>query len=174
MRIRCSVTLISTLLLTLCLVALIPGALRFASTWRELYFDLGDHKENNLLMPLGFFSLGFQAIGLIVLWTGYQKKERWAWVIMFIILLLFVFPPSALTLLLTIAQTPSFEWNDWFRGIREGAPPSIGMATGVLDFLAMLVALLLPVRAFFWPSKTPPQVDGARDVMDGKNEWRKR
>ena len=103
-------------------------------------------------MPLGFFSLGFQLIGLIVLWTGYRKGERWAWFIMLIILLFFVFPPSALALLVMKMQTPSFEWSEWFRSIREGFPQAVWMAEGVLDFLVMFVALLLPVKAFFWRS----------------------
>src|ERR1700723_3051910 len=159
MKIRWSTTLISALLLSLCLLALIPAALRFASTWRELYVDMGDYEESNLMMPLGFFSLGFQMIGLIVLWTGYRKRERWAWFVMLIILLFFVFPPSVLTLLLSI-PTPSFEWSLWFQSIREGYPPAIGIAKGVLDFLVMLVALLLPIKAFFWKSANSNAVKG--------------
>jgi ABC-type uncharacterized transport system YnjBCD permease subunit len=87
----------------------LPGSLRFASTWRELYFEAPGVKEQNLLMRLGFCSLGLEMIGLIVLWTGYRKKERWAWFVMLIILLFFVFPLNVLKLLLDM-QTPSFDW----------------------------------------------------------------
>ena len=119
------------------------------STWREIYFETPGFKEQNFLMQLGFCALGLEMIGLIVLWTGYRKKERWAWFVMLIILLFFVFPLNVLKLLLDM-QTPSFEWSAWFRGIREGYPPSIGLAVGVLNFLVMLVALLLPIKAFFF------------------------
>jgi len=149
MKIRCSTTFISTLLISLCLASFISGSLKFASTWKELYFERASFKEQNLLMPLGFYSLGLEMIGLIVLWTGYRKKERWAWFVMLMLLWFFVFPANVLTPLLDM-QTPSFVWSDWFRGITEGYRPSIWMAAGVFNFLVMLVALLLPVKAFFW------------------------
>jgi len=132
----------------LCLIALVPGALKFASTGKDLSLEAGGYKQTSLMMPLGFFSLGFQLIGLIVLWTGYKRNERWAWFVMLVILLFFVFPPSALTLLLSV-PTPEFEWSYWLRGIREGYLPAIWMGLGTLDFLVMLVALLIPVRSFF-------------------------
>ncbi len=151
MKTRFNSTLISALVVSVCLITFIPGSLRFASTWRELYFETPSFKENNLLMPLRFCSLGIELIGLIVLWTGYRRKERWAWVVMLIVLLFFVFPLNVLELLLDM-QTPSFAWSAWFQGIREGYLPSIWMAVGVLDFMVMLVALLLPVKAFFFRS----------------------
>jgi len=105
-------------------------------------------------MPLGFYSLGLEMVGLIVLWTGYRKREIWAWFTMLIILLCFVFPTNVLKLLLDM-QTPSFEWSDWLQGIRAGYWPSIWMAIGVLNFLAMLIALLLPAKAFFLKQPNP-------------------
>ena len=121
MKTRFNTTLISVLVVSACLIELIPGSLRFASTWREIYFEAPGFKEQNFLMPLGFCSLGLEMIGLIVLWTGYRKKERWAWFVMLIILLFFVFPLNVLTLLLDM-QTPSFEWSAWFHGIRDRIP----------------------------------------------------
>jgi hypothetical protein len=84
-----------------------------------------------------------------VLWTGYRKEERWAWFVMFIILLFFVFPLNVLRLLLDM-QRPSFDWSVWFQGILGGYMPSIWAALGVMNFLVMLVALLLPIKAFFF------------------------
>lgn len=155
MKSRCNTTLVSTLLMSLCLMALIPGSLRFASTWRELYFEAAGYREQNLLMPLGFYSLGLEMIGLIALWTGYRKKERWAWLVLLILLLFFVFPTNVLKLILEM-QTPSFDWSAWFQGIRDGYWPSIWMAVGLLNFLVMVVALLLPVKAFFWRQADGP------------------
>ncbi len=100
-------------------------------------------------------------IGLVVLWTAYQKKERWAWFVMLVILLSFVFPLNVLKLLLDM-QTPSFAWSYWFRGIREGYSPSIWVAVGVLDFLVMSVALLLPIKAFFWRRPIAQVEDGSK------------
>jgi hypothetical protein len=150
MKIRFSTTLVSALLMSLCLMFFIPASLQFASTWKILYYDetLG-FREPNLLMPLGFCALGFEVIGLIVLWTGYRKKECWAWFVMLSILLFFVFPDNVLKLLLEM-QTPAFQWPYLLNGIRDVYWPSISTALGVLDFLVMLVALLLPIKAFFW------------------------
>ena len=41
MKISWSTTLISTLLLTVCLVTFIPVGVKFASTWREPYIEGG-------------------------------------------------------------------------------------------------------------------------------------
>jgi hypothetical protein len=164
MRIRCNTTLISALLMSLCLIFFIPTSLQFASTWNTLYFyEAPGFQEPNLLMPLGFCSLGFEVIGLIVLWTGYRKKECWAWFVMLSILLFFVFPDNVLKLLLEM-QTPAFQWSYWFNGIREVYWPSILTAVGVLDFLVMAVALLLPIKAFFW--RHPPAQVKAKSLHE--------
>ena len=156
LRIRLNTNLISTLLISLCLLSNVLGSLRFASTWRELYFECPGFKEQNMLMPLGFYSLGLEIIGLIVLWTGFRRKQRWAWFVVLILLLFLVFPGSVLKLLLDM-QAPSLHWSDWFNGIREWYGPSISMAIGVLEFLVMVVALLLPIKEFFW-ERTIPQI----------------
>lgn len=149
----CDATLISALGMSLCLVGLIPGSLRFASTWKELYlYGIPDKGVQNLLMPLGFYSLGLELIGLVVLWTGFRRKERWAWFVMLIILLFFIFPPHVLTLIVK-----THEWNlgfgDYSQLVRyalKGDKQSMGMVLGALTFVVMLVALLLPLRTFFW------------------------
>jgi biopolymer transport protein ExbD len=128
----------------------------------------------NFLAPLGFAYLGIVAIGLIVLWTGYRKRERWAWYVMLIALLFFYFPSSVLPVALQIRR---FGWlfllellgafrvggwgQCWIGSLRPNY--SVGLAcmpililSGPLKFLVMLVALLLPVKAFFWHSE-PPQ-----------------
>jgi hypothetical protein len=47
MKVRCDSTLISALLLSLCLVTSIPAGLRNASTWKELYFEWPGVKIQN-------------------------------------------------------------------------------------------------------------------------------
>jgi F0F1-type ATP synthase membrane subunit a len=106
MKIRCNTTLISALLLSLCLAKFIPVGVEFASTWRKAYF------------------------------------------VMLIIVLCFVFPGNVLPLLLINIRNGGIEWSFWPQALREGEP----LALGVLNFLVMLVALLLPIKAFFWRS----------------------
>jgi uncharacterized integral membrane protein len=144
-----------------------------ASTWRNFDFLAPDLKMENFLMPFGFFTLGFVMIGLIVLWTGYRKKERWAWFVMLILLLFFIFPSNVLPVLLQI-RTQHYQWSlllNMLGAFREdgllqcltitpSANESIGIGCmaikiliGILKFLVMSVALLLPVKAFFWRSQ---------------------
>ncbi|MCL2660107.1 MAG: hypothetical protein FWD64_06270 [Acidobacteriaceae bacterium] len=178
MKIRSKTTLISALLLTLCLATFIPSSLKFVSTWREPYFNkCGANVDNllvqtymhssaedfkqkllacgpsvqNVLVPWGFFSLGFVMIGLITLWTGYRKNERRAWFVMFIIVLFYVFSGNVLPLL-QIGQSLSdgIQWLDFFK-MKSWEDLSVQrFGVSILTFLVMLIALLLPVKAFFW------------------------
>ena len=168
MKVRCSTTSVSALVFSICLIMSIPAALGNASTWRELTLKLPYGAIWNFVAPLGVADLGIVAIGLIVLWTGYRRRERWAWFVMLIVLLSFSFPTSVL---------PIYRWSylPGFLGLlQEGGwhcltilpSPSqsigIGCATvlttiGPLKFLVMSIALLLPIRAFFW-KRVPPQL----------------
>jgi len=135
--------------MSLCLIWFIPATLKAISTWKVLYYDVAPGlKEQNLLMPLGFCALGFEVIGLTIIWTGYRRGERWTWFVMVGILLFFVFPDNVLRLLLQM-RTPAFQWSYCSDGILRGYWPSIATAIGVLDFLVMFVALLLPIKTFF-------------------------
>lgn len=158
MKIRCNSVLISALLLSLGLLSLIPASLKWTSTWRQLNLEVPGFHQQNYLMPLGFYSLGLEMIGLIILWTGYRRKEGWAWFVMLIITFFLVFPLNGLKLLLDM-QTPGFGWSDLLHGVQAGWWPSIWMAVGALTFLLMLVALLLPIKAFFWRSAKLKAVD---------------
>jgi len=163
MKISWSTTLVSALFLTVCLVTFIPVGVKFASTWREPYIEGGMIKEQNYLTLLGFFSLGFVFIGLITLWTGYRRKERWAWLVMLAIIACFVFPGNVLPPLLISAQDGTgFHWSYWFGMRWWGDPLPMRFALGVLNFIVMLIALLLPVRAFWFSppkSKTMDEYD---------------
>lgn len=172
MKSRFSTTSISALVLSLCLITIVPAALSNASTWRELSLKMPLGSIWNFLAPLGFAYLGIVAIGLIVLWTGYRKRERWAWFVMLVALLFFYFPFSVLPVLLEIRR---FGWpvlldllgafraggHCWILSLRPNYSVGIACAfvpilSGLLNFLVMLVALLLPVKAFFW-QPIPPQ-----------------
>jgi len=158
MKFRCNVTVVSAVSLSLCLLLPLPGNLRLASTWREHYLIVGNYRPQNFMAPLGFCELGIQIIGLIVLWTGYRRRERLAWFVMFVILWCFFFPLYVLGIILDL-QTVSFQFSTWIDGIRDGYGPSIWAAEGVLVFLVMLVALILPVKAFFWRSASTKSLD---------------
>jgi hypothetical protein len=103
-------------------------------------------------MPLGFYGLGFVLIGLIVLWTGFRKKERWAWFVMLIILLFFVLPGDLVPVLRAV-YPPYFQWSFWFQAMRAGDLLGVVVPMVILGFMVNLVALLLPIKAFFGRSE---------------------
>lgn len=172
MKVCCSSVLISAVLWSLCLVTYIPVALMNAATWKERSLKLPCNGSMfNFYTLLGFAVLGIVSIGLIVLRTGYIKKERWAWLIMLIIFLCFFFPSDVLPVFLRMPGESS-GWSvlpdllrtarqegSWRCGLWALSPASeavsIGCAAaamllGFIRFLVMLVALVIPVKAFFW------------------------
>jgi hypothetical protein len=174
MKNRYSTTSISALLLSLCLVTIIPGAIVNAATWKERYLNWSDVKIQNYFAPFGLVYIGIAMIGLIVLWTGYRKRERWSWFIMLIILLCFDFPSSELPVLLLI-RDQNYQWplllalmtpfreQGWWHCL--AIKPAfylvgvecldVGISIGLVRSLVMSVALLVPVKAFFWRSPSP-------------------
>jgi biopolymer transport protein ExbD len=178
MKVRCSTTSISALLFSLCLILSVPAALSSASTWNELTIKLPYGAMWNFLAPLGFADLGIVAIGLIVLWTGFRKRERWAWFVM-LIALLFYFPYYVLPVVLQVRHfgwpyllylLGAFRggwwywvegwWYCWIESLHPDSAVGIADYPAVvlirpLEFLVMLVALLLPVKGFFWRPELP-------------------
>lgn len=122
----------------------------------------------NESITLGSLALGLDLVGLVVLWTGFRKGERWAWFVMLIIFLSFENCPNAITLFPAIV-TGSVDWHEWSRALQVGFGPYIDSTWFLLKSLVNLFALLLPVKAFFWrPSKTAMQIpavgSGSSDV----------
>jgi biopolymer transport protein ExbD len=190
MKVRYNATSISALILSLCLVMSIPAALSNASTWNEFTIKLPYGAMWNFLAPLGFAYLGVVAIGLIVLWTGYRKRERWAWFVMLIALLFFFFPSSVLPVLLQIRHfgwpyllclLGAFRvggwWHCWIASLR----PNYGVGSAYLptailiqpfEFLVMSIALLLPVKAFFWqPEPSQPGAQMKIATLSKTKTW---
>ncbi|MGA9805045.1 MAG: hypothetical protein WBQ46_17495 [Terriglobales bacterium] len=100
----------------------------------------------NFLAPVGFASLAIILIGLIVAWTGYLNKIRWAWLVMFVIVWMWAFP----TMILPILQMrKGISLTEWFHtAIREPSPYR-DLAVIVLMFSLMVIALVLPIKGFF-------------------------
>jgi len=170
MKVHCNSTLISALLLSLCLVTFIPEGLEDASTWKMPVIKLPCNGGiENYLMPLGFITLGIVVIGLIVLWMGYRQRKRQDWIVMFIILLCYVFPTSVLQVLVHLyihghvmasfleLLLSAFRVKGWWCCLTSPPLYAVSIECGTfiivahfLRFLVMLFALFLPVKAFFW------------------------
>ena len=148
MRVRHDAVFVSCVLFTVALLWLARHNLEYASTWREFFIPVGHAYVQNYLMPIGFASLALTLVGLIVTWTYYVKRERWAWFIMFTIVWVFAFPVYLLPLIQARVVAGSVGWPVLWDAIKE---PGAARASvkGPIDFVLLLVALLVPVRSFF-------------------------
>ena len=153
MKIRRDSAFVSSVLFTISLLWLIPpffkGALEF--------FDAGGETDWRLFSEMwGAFdiaSLTIVMIGLIVTWGGYNKKVRWTWFVMFLIVWGWFFPAVAFHDFVYPLYCGALQITS-FSGFIRAAFGEPGIIRGVVHemfiFALMVIALLLPLRAFFW------------------------
>ena len=107
---------------------------------------------------LGFASLAVILIGLITTWAGYIKNVRWAWFVMFVIvwgwaLPVMAFPDFVYPIYRRALSIPSFS------GLIGAAFSKPGMARTIAHemviFVVMVIALVLPIKSFFWGAERP-------------------
>jgi len=113
-----------------------------ANPWdpRPVYYRFAD-----CWAPAGFASLAVLSVGLIVAWTGYIKRVRWTWFVMLLIAWGWAFP------ILVVQERP---WRGmtvlvptFVEALKENGGSRIAME-GFLSFLLLVVALVLPAKAF--------------------------
>jgi hypothetical protein len=150
MRARVDSVFISSVLFTIALVCLIPNFWASVITkhdWSWLArLDSGDRLASETRSDLSVACLAVILIGLIVVWTGYAKRVRWTWAVMFVVVWVWAFPLLVLPL---IGHKRDLSIPEWiYTAIRY---PGIARAwaESVLLFLLMVIALLLPMRSFF-------------------------
>lgn len=154
MRIRADSVLVSSVFHTIALLSFVRAAI----------WNYSSGNDKTLLAPLG---PGFRAdaqtehylgiclfavilIGLIVTWTGYINMRRSAWLVMFVIAWVCVFPLFILPFISALLHG-SLELT--FSEFLYDALSSRGLARELLEsilmFSAMLIGLLLPIKKFF-------------------------
>ncbi len=150
MRVRADSAVIASVLFTIALLCLIPASVANALTGRNktalATLDAGFREVERLTGDLGVVCLAMILIGLTVTWTGYIKHDRSAWFVMFVLAWAWVFPLFVLPWFTAhwVVSVPEFLYS----AIHESAIPRFAVES-VLIFLLMVVALLLPLRAFF-------------------------
>ncbi len=116
--------------------------------------DAGYRAEAQTAHYLGVACLAIILIALTVIWTGYVKRARSAWLVMFIVVWLWAFPlfilPFLSTLIhgrvvLTFSEALSEAMSE------PGSPRTV--VESVLIFVSMVIALTLPIHAFFFRRK---------------------
>jgi hypothetical protein len=157
LRIRRDLVFLSSLLFTIAFICLIPSqvANAFAGRGDRALLGPGFAEVAKLLGDLGISSLAIILIGLIVTWTGYIKRVRWTWFIMFVIVFAWAFPLMIVPLLhhSVVLTVP-----EWFSRAMKEPGPARDAAEEVLIFSLMVIALLLPVSSFFRPPAPSAEV----------------
>lgn len=150
MRLRADSVLIASVLFTIALLCLIPPCLANALAGRNRMalatLDAGFRAVAQLTGTLGVACLAMILIGLIVIWTGYIKRVRWAWLVMFVLAWAWAFP-------LFVLPWFTARWvlifpEVLYSAIYEAGSPRVAVES-VLIFLLMVIALLLPIKSFF-------------------------
>jgi hypothetical protein len=155
MRIRASSVFVSSSLFTVALVCLIPTFLANVLTPRDkVWFAKleADHRlAAQTMSDLSLVCLAVILIGLIVIWSGYVKRARWTWIVMFVMVWVWAFPLLALPPFEALFKGKmALTFPEWIHSaiFQPGSPRA--WALSVLIFLVMVIALLLPVRSFFF------------------------
>jgi hypothetical protein len=154
MRIRTDSAFVSSVLFTIALGSLVPMFRASVITGRDKTWlaklDGGYRLAEQRTSDLSVVCLAVILIGLIVLWTGYIRRVRWTWAVMFIIVWVWAFP----LLVLPLFQSGHLSIADWlYTAIYY--PGSAPWAKSPLPFLLMVIALLLPVKSFFLDPEVP-------------------
>ncbi len=154
MRVRADSALVSSVLFTLALLSLTPAALWYFSSGTDkatiARLDPGYQAEAYTAHYLGVACLAIILIGLIVVWTGYVRCSRSAWLVMFAVTWAWAFPTIALPQL----KRGGFTLPEWIYDAIHGPVPPRSEAQMVVIFALMVIALLLPIRSFFFRRET--------------------
>lgn len=151
MRLRSDSVFVSSVLHTIALLSLVRAALwnYYSGSHKDIVakLDVGFQAEAQTAHYLGVACLAIILIGLIVIWTGYVNRARSAWFVMLVIALAWAFP---------LFVSPLFQgrmvltFSEWLYSAmyQSGLPRTA--AESVLIFSLMVIALLLPIRSFFF------------------------
>jgi len=152
MRVRADSVFVSSILHTIALLFFVRPALWYYGAPSDpaavARYDPSVQSELYADHYFGVACLAIILIGLIVIWTGYAKRSRPAWFVVFVIAWFWVFPvfvrPSPLVRGYFTLTSPEFFY------LAISGP---GMATQevrtILMFLIMVVGLALPMGRFF-------------------------
>jgi len=134
MKIRHNPVFVSSLLFTIALLFCLPDFLSDAAY------------KDTLWQAVGFASLANILVGLIVVWTGFIRGYRWAWLVMFTIVSVWAFPVLVLPIFRGKIVVTFGEWlGEAWRW--PGSARIYGENIVLVSIMA--VALLLPLKSFF-------------------------
>jgi len=153
MRVRLDSVLVSSILHTIALLFFVHPVLWYYGAPSDpatvaRFQDPGVQGAMVADHRFGVASLVIILIGLVVVWTGYAKRSRPAWFVMFVIVWFWVFPvfirPSPLVRGYFTVTFPEF-----FYDAISGPGYATDVVRMILMFFIMVVGLALPMGRFF-------------------------
>ena len=100
-------------------------------------------RYDHFVRASGYAGITFAAMGLLILFIPFRKRELWAWFALAILVFMYIFPTSAIRLLV-----PFPGWHIFYQGIFEPGLPRNALLTLLFDAL-MLLGLALSAPHFF-------------------------
>ena len=165
MRIRFNSLYVSSSLLTICLLSVVPRFLWSARKWprRNIIEEViitGNvnpcyNSCYNFESLAAIASLAYILTALILLWTSYRKGMRSAWFIMFVFVFGYFLPVVWGDTLLYIWHDASDWWHGFAQGLWQGHHLAVAGLREMIRLAVMLFALFLPVRTFFGKPRQP-------------------
>ena len=153
MKIRLDSVLVSCVLHTIALLALAQAAFwNFSGNTNGLLVPLpaGFPDDAQPRHYLGICLFVLILIGLIATWTGYVNMRRSAWLLMFVIAWICVFPLFVVPWVSPLLHRGlGVTFSEFLYDAIYGWEPPRALLASTLMFSAMLVGLLLPIRKFF-------------------------
>jgi hypothetical protein len=144
-RIRPNILLVSSILLTLGVLWLLPSTIECIRT------------TNTMFRLAGLASLTIIIVALIVIWTGVAAGSRVAWVIMVVIVWVWALPAMTWPVLRHGRGWTLSELREWVViAWRDDTFVRTTLISSSL-FLWMLLGLILPIRALLRGGKQKPQ-----------------
>jgi hypothetical protein len=154
MRVRPDSVFVSSILPTIALLFFVRPALWYygAASDRAAVarLDAGFQGEAYADHRFGVACLAIILIGLIVVWTGYAKRSRLAWFVMFVIVWFWAFPVFILPPVVALARGEfMLTFPEFFYDAISGPGMTTQMVRSILMVLIMVVGLALPMGRFF-------------------------
>ena len=154
MRVRPDSVFVSSILHTIALLFFVREALWYYGSASDraavARLDAGLQGEAYADHRFGVACLAIILIGLIVVWTGYAKRSRPAWFVMFAIVWFWAFPVFILPAVVPLARGEIFlTFPEFFYNAIAVPGLNTQMPRSILMFLIMVVGLVLPMGRFF-------------------------
>jgi hypothetical protein len=137
---------IASILMTISLLLVLPFSVRLLGTWRERSIEIAKgYGIQNFYVPMGLASLTFVCIGLVVTWTTFQEMRRSAWFVLLLVAFLFYLPVLIL----------GYNVVNWWVILQTVGTSELSkdVVRHHVGFVLMILALLLPMKGFFWKAK---------------------